>query len=420
VPAHVGDPSVFHHVVYILKENKTYDQMFGDIGKGNSDPTLCTYGNLVTPNHHAMANQFVLLDNYYCNGVNSSEGHQWATQGIITEYFEKGSRTYDFGTDALCYANCNFIWDSCLMHGLSIRNYGEFDFPTVTSAPKTWFDNYKGWNAGRVKFEQSIELDTLNRYTCHEFPGWNLSIPDVCRTKAFLKEMAEFNQSGKMPDFMLVYLPQDHTSGTGQNVPAPRAMVADNDLSTGQVVEALTKSKFWKDTCIFINEDDPQSGYDHVDGHRSICLIVSPYTKRGAIVSKFYNQTSVLHTMTQILGLPPMNQGCAAAATMEDCFTTTPDFTPYECVSNTVALDEHNPPKHAMSAPERELADAVDQMDFTRPDRADSDKLNRLIWLASGRTDPYPAEFCGAHGRGLAALHLKLDGTDSDGDDDGD
>jgi YVTN family beta-propeller protein len=421
VPAHPGDPSVFKHVVYILKENKTYDQVLGDIGKGNSDPKLCVYGEKVTPNQHALANQFVLLDNYYCNGVNSSDGHQWATQGIIGEYFEKGSRTYDFGTDCLCYAGSDFIWDSCLLHGLSVRNYGEFDFPAVTSRPRTWFDVYRGWDKGQVTFKQSVQFQNLMNYTCRQYPGWDLAIPDACRLKVFLKEFSGFEQSGKMPDFMLVYLPQDHTSGTGQTVPTPRAMVADNDLATGEVVSAISKSPFWKNTVIFINEDDPQSGYDHVDGHRSFCLIASPYTKRDAIVSHFYNQTSVLHTMTRIMGLPPMNQSCAMAPTMEDCFTSQPDLRPYQAVPNIIPLDERNKPRRAMSAPEQKLADAVDKMDFTRPDRADEDKLNRLIWIASGRTEAYPVEFAGPHGRGLSALHLKLDKTqDTDGDGDGD
>jgi YVTN family beta-propeller protein len=418
VPAQVGDPSVFHHVVYILKENKTYDQVLGDVGKGNSDPKLCTYGQNVTPNHHALANQFVLLDNYYCNGVNSSDGHQWATQGIIGEYFEKGSRSYDFGTDALCYASSDFIWDSCLFHGLSVRNYGEFDFPSTTSTSKGWFDIYRDWDKGLVTFKQSVEFNTLMNYTCHEYPGWNLDFPDVCRAKVFLKEFAGYEKSGEFPNFVLVYLPQDHTAGRGQKVPTPRGMVADNDLAVGQVVEAISKSRFWKDTCIFINEDDPQSGYDHVDGHRSLCLIASPYTRRGEIVSHFYNQTSVLHTMTQMLGLPPLNQSCAAAPMMNDCFVATPDPRPYECEKNLIALDERNPAKQAMGPEEQKLAEAVDRMDFSRPDRADENTMNRLIWIASGRTDPYPAEFSGPHGRGLAALHLKLVKTDDDDDDD--
>ena len=308
------------------------------------------------------------------------------------------------------------------MHGLSVRNYGEFDFPAVVPKSLHWFDIYKNWDKlGPAMFKQSVQLETLMHYTCHEYPGWNLAIPDVCRTKVFLKEMAGFERSGDMPAFMLVYLPQDHTSGTGQSFPTPRAMVADNDYATGQVVAALSHSQFWKDTVIFINEDDPQSGYDHVDGHRSFCLVVSPYTKRGATVSHFYNQTSVLHTMTRIMGLPPLNQSCAYAPTLEDCFIATPDLRPYELIPNIIPVDERNKPKRAMSAPEAQLADSVDQMDFTRPDRADEDKLNRLIWIASGRTESYPAEWAGAHGRGLAALGLKLDKKkDKDGDDDGD
>ena len=421
VPAHPGDPSVFHHVVYVLKENKTYDQVLGDIGRGNSDPKLCVYGRAVTPNHHALADQFVLLDNYYCNGVNSSDGHQWATQGEVGEYFQKGSRTYDFGTDALCYTGSDFIWDSCLLHGLSIRNYGEFDFPTLLPKGKKWFDVYRDWDKpGGVTFRQSVQLRTLMQYTCHQFPGWNLAIPDVCRTKVFLSELAGYERSGDLPDFTLLYLPQDHTSGTSPSVPAPRAMVADNDLALGQAVAALSKSRFWKDTVIFVNEDDPQSGYDHVDGHRSFCLIASPYTKRGAIVSHFYNQTSVLQTMTRILGLPPLNQACAQSPTMEDCFTAQPDFRPYQLLPNAVALDERNRPRHAMGPAEGALADAVAAMDFSEPDRADDDKLNRLNWIAAGRTDPYPTAFAGPHGRGLAPLHLKLDTKQAKQDDDDD
>ncbi len=419
VPARWGSPSVFKHVVFVLKENKTYDQVFGDIGKGNSDPKLCKFGRDVTPNQHALANQFVLLDNYYCNGVNSSEGHQWATQGIITDYFEKGSRTYDFGTDALCYAYNDFIWDSCLTHGLSIRNYGEFDFPENTTRPSDWFTAYKLRDQpGKVTFKQSLQLETLRRYTCAEFPGWNLALSDAMRVKVFLKELAGYERSGDLPNFVLLYLPQDHTSGTKPSVPTPRAMVADNDLATGQAVDAISHSRFWRDTCVIINEDDPQSGYDHVDGHRSICMVVSPYTKRNAVVSRFYNQTSVMHTMTRMLGLPPLNQETAVSPTMEECFVATPDLKPFTAVPNQIALDERNKPKEAMAPDERRLADAVDAMDFDRPDRADEDKLNRLIWLASGDPAPYPAAFAGPHGKGLAALHLKLDPSVKRKDDD--
>ncbi len=159
VPACMGEPSVFHHVVYILKENKTFDQVLGDFGRGNCAPKLCIYGEKITPNQHALANQFVLLDNYYCNGVCSSDGHQWASadwhyhQNILNE----GPRSYDFGTDALAYASCDFLWDSCLLHGLSVRNYGEFDFPSVTSHLKSWFDVYRDWDQDRGVTHQAID-----------------------------------------------------------------------------------------------------------------------------------------------------------------------------------------------------------------------------------------------------------------------
>ena len=407
VPLANGQRSVFKHVVYILKENKTYDQVFGAIGKGNSEPKFCTYGRNVTPNQHALAEQFVLLDNYYCNGVNSSDGHQWATQGIVSEYFEKGSRTYDFGTDALCYAASNFIWDSCLMGGLSIRNYGEFDYATVES--KNWFDNYAAVKNGTFKFKQQLQFDSLAKYTCPDFPGWNMSIPDQHRADIFLKEFAEFEKNGNFPDFTIIYLPQDHGAGTSQTYPTPRATVADNDLATGRIVEAISNSKFWKETVIFINEDDPQSGSDHVDGHRSICMVVSPYTKRNEIVSNFYNQASMLHTMTRILGLPPMNQACAMAPTMEACFTDKPDFTPFKYLPSNIPLDERNPVKSSMSPEMQKLHDEVANMDFSEPDKIKDDTLNRLNWLSAGRTDPYPAEFSGAHGKGLSKLGLKFD-----------
>jgi YVTN family beta-propeller protein len=411
VPARVGEPSTIHHVIYVIKENRTYDQVFGDIGKGNSEPKLCTFGRETTPNHHALAEQFVLLDNYYCNGVLSADGHQWATQGMVTDYQEKNfgghTRSYDFGTDALCYANCDFIWDSVLLHGLSFRNYGEFDFPEITSKTPTWFDVHRDWKAGKVAFQQSVEVEMLRKFTCPDYPGWNLRIPDQCRMDVFLKEFARYEKTGDFPNFVIVYLPQDHTAGTKQSVPTPRAHVADNDLALGRLVEAVSHSRIWADSCIFVNEDDPQDGYDHVDGHRSICLVISPYARRGALVSRFYNQSSVLHTITRMLGLPPLNQQTAQASTMEDCFNGKPDMTPFNRLPNAIALDERNKPREAMDTESRKLSEAVAQMDFSKPDRIDNDAMNRLLWFSVHET-AYPAEFAGGHGKGLAALRLKL------------
>jgi DNA-binding beta-propeller fold protein YncE len=419
VPAKVGDPSVFRHVVYVIKENRTYDQVFGAIGKGNSEPKLCIYGRDVTPNHHAIVERWALLDNYYCNGVLSADGHQWAVQGMVTDYQEKdrtsGNRSYDFGTDALTYASSNFIWDSVLLKGLSFRNYGELDFPDLTGKAKNWYAINKAWGTPDFQFKQSVEVEALKRFTCPDFPGWQMQIPDVRRMEVFLKEFREFEKNGNFPNFVILYLPQDHTSGTKEGVPTPRAHVADNDLAVGQLIEALSNSRFWKQTVVFINEDDPQNGFDHVDGHRSFCLVASPYTKRNVVVSKFYNQSSVLHTMTRILGVPPLNQQVAQSPTMEDCFTDQPDFTPYKSLPNQIPLDEPNKKAALMSPREAKL---MAELDFSKPDIIDDDDLNEVLWMAARPGEPYPKEWSGPHGRGLEKLGLKKDPNAKDDDDD--
>jgi YVTN family beta-propeller protein len=422
VPRQLGEPSLIDHVVYVLKENRTYDQVFGDMPRGNNDPKLCVFGEKITPNHHAIASQFALLDNYYCCSSLSADGHAWATQAVATDHYEKAfggfTRSYDTGTDCLAYAPGGFLWDHLLINGVSFRNYGEFDFP---SAGGNWADIYKNYltNAKPFKFKQSIEVEPLRRFSCADYPGWNLKIPDAVRTDVFLKELAEFEQQGKMPNVLLVYLPQDHTSGTGEGSPTPRAMVADNDLAVGRVVEAISKSRFWPTTAIFVNEDDPQAGFDHVDGHRSLCLVASPYCVRGTVVSAFYNQASVIHTIEQIFGVPPMNQFDAAAPLMTECFTSTPDLRPYTVAQNLIALDEMNPKKTALSAPAADDAAWSQAMDWSRPDLNDEDRFNRVLWRSiRGDSAPYPAEFAGAHGKGLKALGLHFDKGVKDDDDD--
>jgi YVTN family beta-propeller protein len=414
VPVHTGESSLIQHVVYIIKENKTYDQLLGDLPRGNHDPKLCVFGHDVTPNTHALAEQFTLLDNYYCNGVVSSDGHAWAVQGIVTDYREKditsSSRSYDFGTDPLCYANCNFLWDSVLLHGLSFRDYGEFSFPTLPGNPKrTWFDVYGDYQkTGAVKFNPETGVHTLEPYLCREFPGWNLEIPDQFRADVFLRELADFEKQGTWPSLIVLYLPQDHTNGKSERVPTQRAFVADNDLAMGRCIEGISKSKFWPQTCIFVTEDDPQTGADHVDGHRSICLLASPFARRGAVVNKFYSQASVLHTICRILGVPPLNQIVAQATTMEDCFTATADLTPYVCQANIIPLDERNPPPAAASPALKKYYAQTASMNFTKPDLIDENLLNRMQWAEAHPGLRYPAEFAGPHGRGLKALGLKL------------
>ncbi|CAG0968784.1 Hydrazine synthase subunit beta [Phycisphaerales bacterium] len=425
VPARAGEPSLIEHCVYIIKENRTYDQVFGAIGRGNGHPKLCIYGREITPNIHALADQFVLLDNYYCNGVLSADGHSWATEGNVTPYLERSfggfTRSYTHGDDPLTYSSSGFIWDHVLAAGLTFRNYGEFDEVTV-SAP--YQAVYQDWldKAGKVKITRKNGVENLARYTNPEYPGWNLDIPDVCRADLFLKELAEFEKKGSFPNLVVIYLPNDHTSGTDENKPTPRSMVADNDLALGRIVEGLSQSRFWNKMAIFVNEDDPQDGFDHVDGHRSVCLVISPYSRRaGAVVSEFYNQSSVIHTIERILGITPMNQMYALAPVMKTCFVETPDFTPFAAVPNTVPLCEMNPKKAGLAPLERELAEISEHLALDKPDRCDEDTLNRILWHAARGIDaPYPADLAGAHGKGLKALGLRFDeaGIDDEDDDD--
>ena len=425
VPAEVGQPSSIKHVVYIIKENRTFDQVLGDIGRGNAEPKLVLFPRDVTPNHHAIAERWPLLDNYYCNGVNSSDGHAWASQGIVGPYREKdrvGFRcAYDFGSDALFFAGCGFIWDHALLHGRSFRNYGEMDKLTKLQG-KTYNDFFtdRENGGGKTSFTTTFFIDVLRRYSCPGYPGWDMAIPDQTRADVFLKDLAELEKKGSFPDLTIIYLPNDHTA----NELTAKSYVADNDLALGRVIESLSKSRFWKDMAIFVNEDDPQTGGDHVDGHRSFCLVVSPYAKKGALISKFYNQTSVLHTICRILGMPPMNQVVAASTTMEDCFTTEADLTPYVALTPKQQLNEKRPPaakKTGFWPPfpvgDDRLTAQFEALDFSGPDRIDDDTLNRAIWVQTRPGERYPREFMGAHGKGLKALGLVLD-PEADDDDD--
>jgi YVTN family beta-propeller protein len=414
IPRRAGEPSVFEHVVYIIKENRTYDQMFGDMKGGNGDPKLCIYGEALTPNLHALAREFVLLDNYYCNGVLSADGHSWAIEGNATDHLERQfggfTRSYTFGDDPLAYSSSGFLWDSVLLRGASFRNYGEYNDTKIEPAKATFkeiFDDHAS-GAGKIKYVDSIGIEPLRRYSAPGCPGWNMKVPDQVRVDYFLKEFRAAEKKGEWQNLVIVHLPQDHTSGTQQNMPTPRAHVADNDLAVGRLVEAVSHSKFWPTTCIFIIEDDPQDGWDHVDGHRSVCLVLSPYTKRGKVISQFANQTSVLHTMELILGVPPMNQMDALAPVMTACFTDKPDLTPYVARPATVKFDELNLKVEKLSGMARYWAEKSMALDFSRPDEADEDTLNRILWFAAKGEEEYPAAFAGAHGRGLGSLRLRL------------
>jgi len=408
IPAKLGQPSVFKHVIYVIKENRTYDQVLGDMLQGEGDPRLCTFGKELSPNHHAIAEQFVLLDNYYCNGVLSADGHSWATEGNVTPYLERAcggfNRSYTFGDDPITYSSSGFLWDQFLGAGLSFRNYGEMNSPEM---PKR-FDYFKIIDALKhgtsVKFDPVIGIARLKRYSNLDYPGWNMDIPDIARMDVFMREFREFESNGKLPNLVLVYLPQDHFGGPV----TAAAHMADNDLAVGMLVEAVSKSRYWKDTVIFINEDDPQNGYDHVDGRRSVCLVASAYTKRKKTVSAFYNQTSVLRTILHIFGLPPLNQKDAASPLMSECFANAPDFTPYTAVIPNTPIDQ-KPRAESLLDVYWSIAKSTIPLKRTGMKTAEQDVLfNRAIWHEmKGYGSPYPWAWSGEHGKGLGRRRLK-------------
>jgi YVTN family beta-propeller protein len=409
VPERVGEPSVFKHVVYIIKENRSYDQVLGDLREGNGDPSLCVFGEEVTPNQHKICREFVLLDNTYCSGILSADGHQWTDTAFATDYMEKSfagfPRSYpdgmdDGGLDALAYAPTGFIWDNALEHGKTLRDYGEFSVsvagwrdPSKKPAPK-FLDYYHDFTSqsGLTRVGSRPGLPSLAPYVNTNTVGWNLAVPDIFRAAEFIRELRQFERDGQFPDFVIVCLPNDHTSGTKPRSPTPDAQVADNDLAFGQIVEAVAHSRFWKDTCIFAIEDDPQNGWDHVSGYRTTAYVVSPYTARHTVVRNNYNQTSILRTMELILGLPPMNQMDASATPMFACFSELADLTQYTAVPNKVPLDQLNPDVKAIRDPvQRKYAIASSKLPLQDADECPEDLLNRILWHAQkGSEMPYP------------------------------
>jgi YVTN family beta-propeller protein len=399
VPERHGEPSVFEHVIYVIKENRTYDQVFGDVKEGNGDPALCIFGEEVTPNHHKLAREFVLLDNFYCSGVLSADGHSWTNAAYATDYLEKQfgqfTRSYPYeGSDPLAFPTTGFLWDNALARKKTFRNYGEFVKSAYEPRGARWADLYADYANGtaKVKVTATPNIRSLDAYTHPGFPGFPLTTPDVYRAKLFIDELKEYEQKGTFPNLVYLFLPCDHTNGTRPGSPTPRAMVADNDLALGMLVEAVSKSKFWPRTCILVTEDDPQNGFDHVDGHRTVGLAVSPYTRRKAVDSACYNQTGMVKTIELMLGLPPMTQLDLSATPMRGCFTDTPDPTPYAAAKNRVALDEMNKPVGELTGRAREFALKSLELDFDEQDRADEDTLNRILWFSARGERPYPGD----------------------------
>ena len=377
VPERIGEPSLIEHVFYVIKENRTYDQVLGDDPRGNGDPRYLHFGAAVTPNHHALARTFALFDNFYVAGTRSPDAHQWATQAIVTDYVEKQygafPRSYPYdGGDALAYAPSGFIWDSAARHGRSVRVYGEFANRRDGSGTRS-------------------DVPSLDRVLVRRYPPFDLSISDTKRVDTLIADLGKQAKAGTVADLTIVQLPGDHTRGTKPGAPTPESDMADNDDALGRLVEAVSRSPIWPKTAIFVFEDDAQNGLDHVDGHRTMAFVVSPYARRGVVDSTYYTQLSLLRTIEQILGLPPMTQLDLAAAPMTTAFTDRPDLTPYDALPRLVP-QTYNPPLTGLTGPARAWAEASDAMDFTVPDAAPEQALNRAIWYSVRGFVPYPGD----------------------------
>jgi len=383
IPTKVGDPSPIKYVIYIIKENRTYDQVFGDIKKGNGDPALVMFGESVTPNHHKLAKEFVLLDNLYCNGQVSRDGHPWSTMAYHTDYIARDwTLTYskrrgvqdDGDEDAgnLSNAPSGYLWDACARAGLGYRSYGEYG---------------KRVSDGKGGYKMESRVPGLIGHMCLQYgiPKAKGARPrDTDNVDIFLNEYHEFEKNGTMPRFIVMSLGEDHTDGTKSGSFTPQACVASNDLALGRLIETVSKAKLWKETAIFVIEDDAQNGPDHVDAHRTVGLVISPYTKRKFVDSTQYATVSMIRTMELILGLPPLSQYDAAARPMFNSFTDKADPTPYSCVPAKIALDTRNT-KLAYGA------DRSNKMDFSEYDRVDDFELNEILWRAvKGADAPLP------------------------------
>jgi DNA-binding beta-propeller fold protein YncE len=370
IPTQAGKASPIKYVFYVIKENRTYDQVFGDIETGNGDSSLCLFSESVTPNHHALAKEFVLLDNFYVNAEVSADGHNWSTAAYANDYIEKtwptnySSRggTYDYeGTRAIAFPKAGFIWDYCARLGVSYRNYGEF--------------------TGHGK----ANVISLNGHFDPDFPTFDLTVPDRVRFQIWKQDFDSLVEVGAVPQLSIIRLPNDHTAGAKSGMPTPRAMVAENDLALGALVSYISKSPIWKEAAIFVLEDDAQNGPDHVDAHRSIALVISPYARRKETISQMYSTTSMLRTMELILGLPPMSQYDAAATPMWECFKPEPELQSFEALPASYDI-------HELNKKGTVIADQSAHFNFEVMDAVPDLELSEVIWKAvKGMDSEMPA-----------------------------
>jgi DNA-binding beta-propeller fold protein YncE len=358
-------PAALKHVVYIIRENRTYDQVLGDDPRGNGDRHLAIFNDSVTPNAHAIARRFVLFDNFYVDGEVSADGHEWTDRAFAGDYNEKTwphiysqRRSWDLSSgEDLANPHGAYLWDEALRKGRWVVNFGEMTTEADEHDP--------GPLPAHTNFA------SLRAITVPEYPGFFLAIRDTTRARLFGDSVASWDRQGRFPDLVILWLPRDHTLGRRANEPTPRAMVADNDLALGQMVERLSRSPIWSSLAVFVLEDDAQNGPDHVDAHRSVLLAASPYARRGVVDSTFYTTSSVLRTIELILGLDPLSQYDAVATPLGNAFAGRLDTTAFAQLANTWPLDELNPHAFRSAIPGPALA---------RADAADAGALNREIW----------------------------------------
>jgi phospholipase C len=380
VPAEPGLPSPIKYCIYIIKENRTYDQFLGDLPQGNGDPRLCLFPENVTPNHHKLAGDFVLLDNFYVDAEVSADGHEWSMGAYASDFVDKTwplnyghNRSQKFpypseGAFPIAAPANGYLWDRAREAGVTYRNYGEFIVAGKKAGEPNW-----------------TKLAALQGHFDPEYHVFDLEYPDQKRADRFIAELKRFETEGEMPRLQIVKLPNDHTEGTRAGALTPTAYMADNDLALGRVVEAVSHSKFWPRTAIFVLEDDAQNGPDHVDAHRSPAFIISPYIRRGAVDSTMYSTSSMLRTMELILGLKPMTQFDAAAMPMFRAFLAAPDLRPYDALPARVSLETRNTALSWGSG-------ASKKMDFSREDAMDETALNEIIWRSvRGESATMPA-----------------------------
>lgn len=375
IPTRVGEPSPIKHVLFIMKENRTYDQVFGDLSQGNGDPSLTLFGRDTTPNQHALAEQFVLLDNLYCSGEVSQDGQPWTTSAYATDFTQR-AWTLSYSKHGavktgggISDQSTPYIWELASQKGLTVKTFG--------------MGNRRGVAAVRsTRFEQRPSDPQVERRPANVEP---LRARDYQRADRFVEEFQDMDRDGTVPSFMFMSLGENHTSGTTPDAYTPRAQVASNDVAVGKIVEAITKSKVWSTFAIFIIEDDAQNGPDHVDSHRTAGLVISPYVKRKVVDSRMYSTVSMLRTVELLLGLPPMTQHDAAAPPMVNSFMARPDLSGFTALPARIDLMTKNP---AQGYGATESA----RMDFRDYDRVDEDALNRVLWHSiRGVETPYPA-----------------------------